>query len=332
MERDGQAKGVIAVTMIMALVLGLVQGVAEFLPISSSGHLTLLQHFFGLQEPDQLFNILLHFATLIAVCIYYFTDVRDMIVEFFRAIAGLFSRSPEQGRPPEARRLVLLVVVGTLPLFVIVLVNDFVEGLGKYPIFVSCALLVTGCVLFFSDRMARGRKNAMSTTIKDALLIGVAQGFATIPGLSRSGSTIAAGMACGLDRRFAVRYSFLLSLPAVLGATLLEVKDVIGAKGGLPEGMLGKYIAGMLVAGVVGYFSIGLVNLLASKGRFGAFAYYCWAAGVISIVLILMGWTLVPAGAGAAGSLGSAASGAVSSGSLGSAVSAAGSAVRSALS
>ncbi len=307
----------------MAAILGLVQGVAEFLPISSSGHLTLLQHFFGLQEPDQLFNILLHFATLIAVCIYYFADVRDMIVEFFRTIASLFSRSPDRGRPPEARRLVLLVVVGTLPLFVVVLVNDFVESLGRYPVFVSIALLVTGFVLFFSDRLARGRKNAMNTTMKDALIIGVAQGVATIPGLSRSGCTIAAGMMRGLDRTFAVRYSFLLSLPAVLGATLLEVKDVIGGKGGIPEGMLSKYLVGMLIAGVVGYFSIRLVNLLASRGRFGAFAYYCWAAGAISLVLILLGWTLVPAAPAAAGSLGSAASV-----SLGSAIS---SAVRTAL-
>ncbi len=314
----------------MAIILGVVQGVAEFLPISSSGHLTLLQHFFGLQEPDQLFNILLHFATLIAVCIYYFADVRDMIVEFFRGVASLVSPSKEKGRPPEARRLVLLVVVGTLPLFVIVLFNDAVESLGKYPIFVSCALLVTGCVLFFSDRMARGRKNAMNTTLKDAILIGIAQGFATIPGLSRSGSTIAAGMACGLDRKFAVRYSFLLSLPAVLGATLLEVKDVFGAEGGLPEGMLPKYLVGMVFAGVVGYFAIGLVNLLASKGKFGAFAYYCWAAGAISIVLILLGWTLVPAASGAASSLGSAASAASgASGSLSAISAAAGSAVSS---
>ena len=304
-----ETRGYIVVTTLMAAILGFVQGVAEFLPISSSGHLTLLQHFFGMQEPDQLFNILLHFATLIAVCIYYFQDVLEMITEFFKGIAALVSRK-ETGRPPEARRLVLLVIVGTLPLFVIVLFNDYVESLGKYPIFVSCALLVTGCVLFFADRMSNGRKNAWNTTIKDAVLIGIAQGFATIPGLSRSGSTIAAGLACGLDRKFAVRYSFLLSLPAVLGATLLEVKDVIGVEGGLPDGMLPKYLVGMVIAGVVGYFAIRLVNLLADKGKFGAFSYYCWAVGIISIILILLNVTLVPGGAGdvsgAAGTAGSA--------------------------
>ena len=281
----------------MSAVLGVVQGIAEFLPISSSGHLTLLQHFLSMPEPDNLFNILLHFATLLAVCVYYFQDVVEMIAEFFRGIAALFSRNPSRGNPPEARRLVLLVIVGTLPLFVVMLIKNQVEALGNYPVVVSCALLITGCILFFSDRMASGRKTARSATLKDALLVGVAQGFATVPGLSRSGCTISAGMAVGFDRKFAVRYSFLLSLPAVLGATILEVKDVLEAPGGLPEGMLPKYLLGMVIAGVVGYFSIRLVNLLASKGKFGAFAYYCWAAGLVFLVLSLKGWTLVPAAA-----------------------------------
>ena len=272
------------VTYLMSAVLGFVQGVAEFLPISSSGHLTLLQHFFGMEEPDNLFNILLHFATLLAVCVYYFQDVVEMILEFFRAIRDMFSRRPSRGNPPEARRLVLLIIVGTLPLFVVVLVKDYVEALGSSPVFVSCALLVTGCILFVSDRMAGGRKTARNATLKDVLLVGLAQGCATIPGLSRSGCTISAGMAVGFDRKFAVRYSFLLSLPAVLGATILAIKDVIGAQRGLAQGVLPMYLLGMVIAGVVGYFSIRLVNLLASKGKFGAFAYYCWAVGLVALI------------------------------------------------
>lgn len=280
-------------TYLMSAVLGFVQGVAEFLPISSSGHLTLLQHFFGLQEVDNLFNILLHFATLLAVCIYYFQDVLEMIVEFFRAIGDMVSRHPTRGNPPEARRLVLLIIVGTLPLFVVMLFKDRVEALGDNPVFVSCALLVTGCSLFWSDRMATGRKTARNATLTDVLLVGVAQGCATVPGLSRSGCTISAGMAAGFDREFAVRYSFLLSLPAVLGATLLEVKDVAGD--GISSELLPKYLLGMIIAGVVGYFSIRLVNLLAAKGKFGAFAYYCWTVGVVFLILILTGWTMAPA-------------------------------------
>ena len=279
-------------TYLMSAVLGFLQGVAEFLPISSSGHLSLFQHFFGMEEPDSLFNILLHFATLIAVCVYYFQDVVEMIVEFFRGVAALFSRTPSRGNPPEGRRLVLLVIVGTLPLFAVLPVESKIEMLGGSPVFVSCALLVTGCVLFLSDRYGGGRKTAKNATIKDALLVGLAQGVATIPGLSRSGCTISAGMAMGFQRKFAVRYSFLLSLPAVFGATLLKVIKTIKAAEPLSEGILPKYLLGMAVAGVVGYFSIRLVDLLASKGKFGAFAWYCWGAGLLFLVLSLVGWTL----------------------------------------
>lgn len=279
-------------TYLMSAVLGFLQGVAEFLPISSSGHLSLFQHFFGMEEPDSMFNILLHFATLIAVCVYYFQDVVEMIVEFFRGVAALFSQTPSRGNPPEGRRLVLLVIVGTLPLFAVLPVESKIEMLGGSPVFVSCALLVTGCVLFLSDRFGGGRKTAKNATIKDALLVGLAQGVATIPGLSRSGCTISAGMAMGFQRKFAVRYSFLLSLPAVFGATLLKVIKTIKAAEPLAEGILPKYLLGMAVAGVVGYFSIRLVDLLASKGKFGAFAWYCWGAGLIFLVLSLVGWTL----------------------------------------
>ena len=269
----------------MAIVLGLVQGVAEFLPISSSGHLSLLQHFFGMEELDALYNILLHFATLLAVCVVYRGDIADMIVEFFRGLASLLSRggARERSNPPEARRLVLLLVLGTLPLFLVLPIEDFVEELGANPVFVSVMLLVTGCILYLSDRYGGGRKNGRTATVKDVLLVGVAQGMATIPGLSRSGSTISAGMALGFDRNFAVRFSFLMSLPAVLGATLLKVVKVMGA-GEIDTALLPMYLAGMAVAGVVGYFSISLVKLLADKGRFGRFAYYCWIVGFAALV------------------------------------------------
>ena len=283
-------------SLLTALILGLIQGVAEFLPISSSGHLSLLQYFFGMEEPDALYNILLHFATLLAVCVVYRGDIIDMIVEFFRGAAALFSRSGgrERGNPPEARRLVLLLVLGTLPLFLVLPIEDFVEELGASPVFVSVMLLVTGCILFLSDRCGGGRKNGRTATVKDVLLVGLAQGAATIPGLSRSGTTISAGMALGFERNFAVRFSFLLSLPAVLGATLLKVVKVAGA-GEIDMNLLPMYLTGMAVAGVVGYFSISLVKLLASKGKFGMFAYYCWIAGTVSLAARFLLPILFPA-------------------------------------
>ena len=273
----------------MAVFLGFVQGVAEFLPISSSGHLSLMQYFFGFEEVDNLFNILLHFATLIAVCVVYWKDIVEMVLEFFRGLAALFTKrgSREVSRPPEARRLVMLVILGTLPLALVVPIEEHVEKLGSSPIFVSIALLVTGCILFFSDRMARGKKNARTATVVDGLLVGVAQAIATVPGLSRSGCTISAGMLRGFDRKFAVRYSFLLSLPAVLGATLLKVVKTISA-GGIDTSLVPKYLIGMVVAGVVGYFSIRLVQLLADKGKFGKFSIYCWIAGVVALVAAIV--------------------------------------------
>lgn len=267
----------------MSIILGIVQGVAEFLPISSSGHLSIFQNWFGLEEPDNLFNVLLHFATLIAVCAVYWRDIVDMVLEFFRGIAALADRKGEHGPVPPARRLVMMVILGTLPLFLVLPVESKVEALGGSNLFVGIALLFTGVILFLSDRMARGKKTARTATVKDALLVGCAQAVAVIPGLSRSGCTISAGMALGFDRTFAVRYSFLLSLPAVLGATLLKVIDV--AKDGVDPALLPIYLVGMVVAGVVGYFSIRLVNLLAQKNKFGRFAYYCWAMGLAAIVI-----------------------------------------------
>ena len=274
---------------LFSIAMGFLQGVAEFLPISSSGHLTLFQYFFSPEqnpeELDMLFTILLHFGTLISVCVYYWRDVVDMIREFFLGLADLFSRrGGHTGRPPEARRLVLMIVVATLPLFAVLLVKDVVDAAFTNVTFVSAALIATGFLLFFSDRMAKGRKNARTATMLDALLVGVGQAIATVPGISRSGMTICAGCFRGFERKFAVRFAFLLSIPAVLGANILEISDVIAA-GGIDTALLPTYAVGVLTAAVSGYLSIALVRLVANKGKFGAFAYYCWAAGAVTLVL-----------------------------------------------
>lgn len=274
----------------LSALLGVVQGVAEFLPISSSGHLTLLQYYFGMEEADTLLNILLHFATLLAVCLAYRQDIVDMILEFFRLLASLSPAGKRKepfsftGPMPTARRMVLLIIAGTLPLFAILPIDDKVEAFGNNPIFVSCALLVTGTLLYTADRSPKGSKNGDTVSFRDILIIGIAQGFATIPGLSRSGCTISAGLALGLERNFAVRFSFLLSLPAVAGATLLKIIDMMGES--FDTTLLPIYALGMSLSFVVGYFSIQLVKLLADKGKFGAFAYYCWAVGGMSLAYL----------------------------------------------
>lgn len=276
-------------TYLMSILMGLIQGVAEFLPISSSGHLTLFQAFFGMEnieEQHMFFTVLLHLGTLVSVCIVYRRDIVEMIREFFLGIGALFSKRPDRRPPPPARRLVMLIIVGTLPLFVMVLLKDAVESLFSSAIPVSCMLILTGFILFFSDRMARGRKTARSATVADALLVGCAQAVAIIPGVSRSGATISAGMLRGFDRNFAVRFSFLLSLPAILGANILELKDAVTAAdfSTAVAPLLPVYLVGVLVAAVVGYFAIRLVKALANQGKFGKFAYYCWGVGAVSLI------------------------------------------------
>jgi len=272
-------------TYLFSVLMGVLQGVAEFLPISSSGHLALFQHFFGVEnyeETQMFFTVLLHLGTLISVCVYYWRDVIDMIREFFLGIRDLTVRRGGGAPPPPTRRLVMMIIVATLPLFAILPVKGLVEDAMSNVTFVSVALLATGFILFFSDRMARGRKNARNATVADALLVGCAQAVGTLPGISRSGITISAGLLRGFDRTFAVRFSFLMSLPAVLGANILSLKDALEA--GVDLEMLPIYLVGMVVSGVVGYFAIRLVNLLADKGQFGNFAYYCWVVGLGSLI------------------------------------------------
>ena len=282
-------------TLLNALILGIIQGVAEFLPISSSGHLSIAQNLLGLGvegTDDVFFDVLLHLGTLAAVFAAYWTDIREMVLEFFRMISDVAGgRSPQ--KIPPARRLIVLIVVGTLPLFLILPIKDLVEGLYSNTFFVGGALLVTGLLLYFCDRIRKGRKNERTVTMADVLVVGLGQAVATCPGISRSGMTISMGCFRGMERRFAVRFAFLLSIPAVLGANILQRKDVAGA--GVDVKLLPAYILGVAAAAVSGYLSIRLVRMVADKGRFGAFACYCWAAGAITVVLsLLRAFNLLP--------------------------------------
>lgn len=189
-------------SILSAVILGVIQGVAEFLPISSSGHLAIAQNLLGLKiegSTDGTFDVLLHLGTLIAVFVAYWPDIVDMIREFFLGVKDIARGTTPTPVPPN-RRMILLLIIGTLPLFVIVPIKDYIERLSANTIVVGCALLITGVLLFFSDRYNRGKKNAGSVPLRDVLVIGVAQAFATIPGLSRSGTTVSVGCFLGLDR------------------------------------------------------------------------------------------------------------------------------------
>ena len=271
-----------------AIILGLVQGVAEFLPISSSGHLSILQNFFHFsasEEDNLFFSVLLHLGTLVAVFVAYREEIVDLVSEFFRMVRR--ERVPK-GHPTGRgnRRLILLLVIGTLPLFAILPIKDKVEQLYGNTLFIGLALIVTGLLLFFSDRMGRGSKTERNATIVDALLVGVAQAIATVPGLSRSGSTISAGLCCGFARSFAVKFSFFLSIPAVLGANILSLADAFSA--GIDWSLMPKYLVGVVVAMVSGYACIRLLKMLANRGGFTGFSYYCWGVGALTLILSLI--------------------------------------------
>lgn len=276
-------------SLIGAILLGIVQGIAEFLPISSSGHLAVLQNLFDVNdvaESHLLFDVMLHLGTLISVIIAYRRDILEILRSLVGLITGKGGRSltAEPYGPP--RRFVLMIIVATLPLLLVLPVKDTIESLSGNTIYVGIILILTGVMLFAADRLKPGRKNEKNMTYLDALLIGFGQAVATVPGLSRSGTTISVGMARGLDREYAVKFSFILSLPAILGANILTIAKA--ARAGIDSSALPVYLAGVAVAAVVGFFAIKLVRLLAQKGKFGRFAYYCFAVGLAAIILAIV--------------------------------------------
>ncbi|MBQ7714213.1 MAG: undecaprenyl-diphosphate phosphatase [Oscillospiraceae bacterium] len=274
-------------SLLHSILLGIIQGVTEFLPISSSGHLAIAEHLLGMEgaaEIPAFFDVLLHLGTLVAVFAAYWGEIAEIVREFFRGCGDL-ARGTTPKRVPPARRMILLIVAGTMPLLLVLPVKDKVEALSENLLFIGGALLFTGALLFLSDRARKGGKTEKNARLADALLVGAAQAVATCPGVSRSGMTISAGCFLGFERRFAVRYSFLLSIPAILGANLLALKDALET--GVAWGDVPVYLAGVAVAAAVGYACIRLLRYIADKGRFGVFAYYCWAVGALVLALTL---------------------------------------------
>ena len=275
-------------SILNAIFLGFVQGVAEFLPISSSGHLAVLQNVFNLQTAEEghmFFDVLLHFGTLISIMIVYWKDIVYIVSDTVGLVRSSHDAFPEQHTERPGARMLLMLFFGTLPLFIILPFHDSLEQLYYKTGVIGAAFLLNGCLLYVSDRIVPGRGNERSMRIRDALLICCAQAVATIPGISRSGSTITAGIATGQSRPFAMKYSLLMSIPAVLGANLLSLIKAL--KAGVEWSNFPAYLIGMIVSIVVGYFSIILLQRLLKKGKFGNFAYYMWGVGVVTLIASL---------------------------------------------
>ena len=259
-----------------AALLGLVQGLAEFLPISSSGHLAVLQNFLAIgdMENHMLFDVLLHLGTLAAVILAFWKDVREVVTEFLRMLH--LRRTPRGLKPNRReRRLISFLILATLPLIPAAFLSNVVESLYQNTFFIGFAFVMTGFLLFAADRMGHGNKDERSSTSADAIVVGLAQAVAVVPGLSRSGTTISAGMLRGFERSFAVKFSFLVSIIKVFST-------------GVEWSYVPMYLVGVACAFVSGYFAIYFLRLIVQRGKFGGFCYYCWGAGLVTLLLSLI--------------------------------------------
>lgn len=267
-----------------AIFCGIIQGITEFLPVSSSGHLAIAQNIFGMAdfESDMTFDILLHLGTLVAVFIVFYKDIFSLVPAFFTMIGKLFKGKFKLSEYNESERFVIFVIIATLPLLLAVFFKDYVEVIGDYTKIVGGILIFNGLVLYISDKLDRGTKDIGDTKPLNALFVGLCQMCATLPGLSRSGSTITGGLFMGFRREYAVKFSFILSIPAIVGANLLSIGDIF--ENPVPQANIIPYIAGALAAALVGIGAMKLLIYISRKSNFRMFSYYCFAVGLVAVI------------------------------------------------
>ena len=273
---------------LFAVISGIIQGLAEFLPISSSGHLSLFQNFFGMKEIPMAFDVLLHLGTLAAVFIVYHKDIFPLIPAFFTMLGKVFKGKFKLSQATVHERMVLMVLIATVPLVAIVPFTDSVDHLGKISWAIGAILIFNGFMLFVSDKISSGKINAENVKPRNALVAGLFQLCAVLPGLSRSGSTITGGLSQGFNREYAVKFSFIMSIPAILGAAVSEIPDLIGGTS-VPSEHIMPYILGTVVAFISGIAAMKLLIYISRKSNFKIFSCYCIAVGILVIVLDLMG-------------------------------------------
>lgn len=293
-------------TILDAIVQGFVQGLTEFLPVSSSGHLSITQHIMGMTEDNLFFNVMLHIGTLVAVCAFYHQLIWRLIKAFFGTVKDIFTGKFRWKEMDEDRNLLVMLVIGLIPLFLLFLpipgtdmkVKDIADELtaAKYFVFVGIALLVTSLLLLLGSMASRRRAEKDRTdpqsagrtrmTLVDAVVVGLVQCVAAIfPGLSRSGSTLAAGQMRGVNKQKALDYTFILAIPSIIAAAVLELKDAVD------EGVsvdIAPVVVGMAVAAVIGYLSIVLFKWLLKTDRMIVFILYTAVVGIAVVVVSII--------------------------------------------
>lgn len=265
-----------------AAILGVVQGLTEVLPISSSAHLILIPRFLNWPQSGLTFDVALHLGTLLALCLYFWRDIIELAFNFFRALAGKGLHTP-------ANRLPFYIIAGTIPAAIAgkTLEEPIERIFRSNPMIIACVLILFALILAFADTTGAKRWKMDRITLKAALLIGLAQSLALVPGVSRSGVTITAALLIGFNRETAARFSFLLSLPIVAGAGLLKLGHL--AKDGIPQGEALPMLIGIATSALFGYLSVAFLLRLVQRASLYPFVWYRLLAGSATLVFLLMG-------------------------------------------
>ena len=264
-------------SILQALILGIVQGATEFIPVSSSGHLVLIPALFGWDQPGLAYDAFLHLATLIAVVVYFWRDIIGLIKAWLQSWSHLTAMTPRE-------RMAWLIIVSAVPGALLgYFLEDRIAGLFDSIRAVGVMLLVTGLLLVGSESIGRRVRDLDHLKLSDALWMGLAQGLAIAPGLSRSGATVSAGLICGLRRDEAARFSFLMGIPIILGAGGLQM--IKFSQAGLEGLSLGALVVGFVAAALAGYLAIRFLLGYVRTHSLRPFAYYCFVIGVAAIVL-----------------------------------------------
>ncbi len=292
---------------IYSILQGIVQGLTEFLPVSSSGHLNMFQHFFGITEDNLFFNVMLHLGTLVSVCIFYHKLILRLIKAALGMIKDIFTGKFSFKNMDNDRNLLIMLIVGLVPLFLLFLPigNDMklkdlasiFSGDPGFFIVTGISLLLTSFLLLAGILMTKARENKIAKgiispkeryTFIDAIVVGCVQVVAAIlPGLSRSGSTLAAGQSRGISKQKALDYTFILAIPSILAAAVLELSDALSQEGGLSIDF-GPVIVGMIAAAVVGYLSIALFKWLLKTDKTYVFVIYTALAGIVVLIISII--------------------------------------------
>lgn len=273
-------------SILSAILLGILQGLTELFPVSSSGHLMLVQKIFQIDEADLFFDVMLHMGSLIALLISFRKEIRHFNTGF-AALFGLGRDAHRTGHiVAERKRMAALVMISSLPLVVAPLLAGYVERIGDSILLMGIMFVLNGFIIHYAWRFRHKQIPESKITFKDALLVGLAQLVGVLPGISSCGITISVGTIRGFDKHYAIRYSYLLSIPAILSATVFTFARACTL--GLDLSRLPIYLLGLCVSAIVGVLAVRLVKWVVARDLFGGFAYYCWGAGMIALILSLV--------------------------------------------